>query len=170
MEETIQHDKVDDIFYTTTMCPLNRNCITLETLWYGSYSKPSSLVNNWGFFHSNNFSSYDYKDQVSKAPFELLQFCVDNHCIFYEFDRYEYYYTKYPLSLWRLFHKRDKAREEAIFSEITNNCSVEKLAKKILGDEWNVNKPSTMEWWNPQHDWLLSDEKLKFGSLEAFLT
>uniref|UniRef100_M1DYU2 3-5 exonuclease n=1 Tax=Solanum tuberosum TaxID=4113 RepID=M1DYU2_SOLTU len=129
-------------------------------------------------------------------PFELLQICVDNHCLFYDLDRY----GKYPLFLWKLLSDnktivvglgieqvvkklekdynmkiskwvdlRDKAREMATFGEIANNCSVEKLANKVLGEEWHVNKPSTMEWFNSQYDCLLSDEKVKFGSLEAFL-
>nr|XP_016456607.1 PREDICTED: uncharacterized protein LOC107780572 [Nicotiana tabacum] len=64
---------------------------------------------------------------------------------------------------------RDKAREKATFGEITKNCSVEKLAKKVLGDEWDVKKPATMEWWNPEVEWFLSDDKVKFGSLDSFL-
>ncbi|OIT30035.1 hypothetical protein A4A49_55377 [Nicotiana attenuata] len=66
---------------------------------------------------------------------------------------------------------RDKAREKAIFGEIAKNCSVEKLAKKVLGDEWDVKKPAIMDWWNgqPYPNWFLSDDKVKFGSLEAFL-
>lgn len=148
-------------------------------------------------YKNNNFSYYYYKHNITKAPFELLQICVDNHCLFFDLDRY---YGKYPLLLWKLFSDnntivvglgieqvvkklekdynmkiskwvdlRYKAREMATFGEIANNCSVEKLANKVLGEEWHVNKPSTMEWFNSQDDCLLSDEKIKFGSLESFL-
>ncbi|XP_059314420.1 uncharacterized protein LOC132065172 [Lycium ferocissimum] len=189
MEVTIQHDEVDEMIYTTTVRTLNQKATAVETLWNGSdlcYSN-HSLINNWvskikktqekkkektlilslfadrsAQYKNNNFSYYDCKGQVSKAPFELLQLCVDNHCLFYELDGY--YCKKYPMSLWKLLSDnkttvvgvgiedvvkklekdynmkiskwvdlRDKAREKGIFGEIANNCSVEKLAKKVLG-------------------------------------
>lgn len=227
MEVTIEHDKVDDMIYTTTIRPLNKNPIIVETLWNGSElsGSNSSIINNWvskikkiqekkkektlilslfadrsAQYKNSNFPYYNCKGKISEAPFELLQLCVDNHCLFYDLDTCRYYYKKHPLSLCRLLSDnktivvgvgiedvvkklekdcdmkisnwvdlRDKAREKATFGEIANNCSVEKLAKKVLGDEWDVNKPSNMEWSNREHDWLLSDEKVKFGSLEAFL-
>lgn len=93
MEVTIQQDKVDDMIYTTTIHPLNKNPITVETLWNVSdwSGSNSLLVNNWvskikkiqdkkkgkknlilslvadisAQYKNNNFSYYDYKGKIS---------------------------------------------------------------------------------------------------------
>ncbi|XP_016467544.1 uncharacterized protein LOC107790151 [Nicotiana tabacum] len=226
MEVSLQHeiDTDDDMLYLTTIRPANKKPIILETLWHGIDYPNDSLVIDWiskikkfqekkkqknlilslfpdrkAQYKNSGFSYYDCKGQVSKAPFELLQLCFDNHCLFYEFEHY-YPHKKYPLALWKCLSDnktivvglgiedavkklekdynikisnwvdlRDKAREKATFGEIANNCSAEKLANKVLGDEWDVNKPATMEWWNPEVKWFLSDDNVKFGSLDSFL-
>ncbi|KAF3632745.1 hypothetical protein FXO38_26009 [Capsicum annuum] len=44
----------------------------------------------------------------------------------------------YNMTISKWVDLRDMTREKATFGEIANKCSVEKLAKKVLGDEWDV--------------------------------
>ncbi|XP_055822012.1 uncharacterized protein LOC129890493 [Solanum dulcamara] len=137
MEVTIEHDKVDDMIYTTTIRPLNKNPIIVETLWNGS-------------------ELYYYK----KHPLSLCRLLSDNKTIVVGVgieDIVKKLEKDCDMKISNSVDLRDKAREKANFGDIANNCSVEKLAKKVLGDEWTVNKPSNMEWSNREHDWLLSD-------------
>lgn len=50
----------------------------------------------------------------------------------------------YDMKISKWVHLRDKAREKGVFGEIASNCSVEKLAKKVLGEEWDVNNHSLL--------------------------
>ncbi|OIT21621.1 hypothetical protein A4A49_60409, partial [Nicotiana attenuata] len=56
---------------------------------------------------------------------------------------------------------RIEARKKG-YGQIANNCSVVTLAKKVLGDEWWANA-------DYRYQDFLSDDKVKFGSLETFL-
>jgi hypothetical protein len=46
--------------------------------------------------------------------------------------------------------------------------NLEKLAKVVLGEEWDVEKPTRIDWYNVGEQ-ILSVDKVKYGTLEAFL-
>ncbi|XP_070039943.1 uncharacterized protein [Nicotiana tomentosiformis] len=110
----------------------------------------------------------------SSPPTSLLKFLSDNKNIVVGIgieDVAKKLENDFNIKISKWVDLRIEARKKG-YGQIANNCSVVTLAKKVLGDEWDVKEPTNMNWWANADYRLqdfLSDEKVKFGSLETFL-
>ncbi|XP_027152438.1 uncharacterized protein LOC113752524 [Coffea eugenioides] len=138
--------------------------------------------------------SFDYPKKEDH-PIEILQLCIGNQCLIYEaVDSYHSFLSKkdVPKALKDLLSdarfvvvgvgmeevakklesqlglKISQPRELRTMAGFSGKkCSLEKLAKRVLGGDWK--KPSSMSWWKDGIIGGLSDDKIKYGTVEAFL-
>ncbi|KAL3510587.1 hypothetical protein ACH5RR_029988 [Cinchona calisaya] len=152
------------------------------------FSADSSL-----HYRNGNYISI-FMRNTKEFPFEILQLCVGNHCLVYEFESHKYI----PRAL-KEFLSDDRFKVVGIgMEEVANKIegqlglkisqprdlrtmatkahdvrgdyyckfSLEKLARRVLGGEWRKHAPID---WRKDDGTTLSDDKIKYGTVEAFL-
>ncbi|KAK9265700.1 hypothetical protein L1049_007371 [Liquidambar formosana] len=135
------------------------------------------------------------KGQVVDEPYQILQLCIDSHCLIFDLEEGKppcalKAFLRNPriefvgIGIHRVAEKLDEKFglyvgkpvdlhelvREAICRNDLGRRGLEMLAKIVLGEDMDITKPSHIEWEHSMYYNILSDDKVKFATVDAFLS